>query len=112
MVTQSTADIDEKAIRMEKPEDLVMALAEAKADGIISRLQTTDISERKDNYSGGCAATVGSVVVTNLKTRIRKDGWDRVEIYFHDIPDDIIDNLIEEGHVLYVAGGLIIEHEC
>ncbi|KAK9169711.1 hypothetical protein Syun_001851 [Stephania yunnanensis] len=26
-----------------------MALAEAKADGIISRLQTTDISERKDN---------------------------------------------------------------
>ncbi|KAK9098480.1 hypothetical protein Syun_025525 [Stephania yunnanensis] len=42
-------DIDEKAIRMEKPEDLVMALAEAKADGIISRLQTTISLERKDN---------------------------------------------------------------
>ncbi|KAK9129873.1 hypothetical protein Sjap_010360 [Stephania japonica] len=170
--TIMTADIDEKAIRMEKPEDLVMALAEAKADGIMSRLQTTDISERKDkqillitadtaeaiisrlqtveykkldteptllitadqvvvyegkirekpsskeearqfikDYSGGCAATVGSVVVTNLKTGARKGGWDRVEIYFHDIPDEIIDNLIEEGHVLYVAGGLIIEHE-
>jgi septum formation protein len=33
-----TADIDEKAIRTEKPEDLVVALAEAKANEIISKL--------------------------------------------------------------------------
>ncbi|KAL0432417.1 UNVERIFIED_CONTAM: 7-methyl-GTP pyrophosphatase [Sesamum latifolium] len=59
--TTMSADIDEKAIRKEKPEDLVMALAEAK-------------------------------------------------IHFHDIPEQIIDNLIEEGNVLNVAGGLIIEH--
>ncbi|XP_019058958.1 PREDICTED: uncharacterized protein LOC104821561 [Tarenaya hassleriana] len=32
-----TADIDEKSIRKEKPEDLVMALAEAKADAITKR---------------------------------------------------------------------------
>ncbi|XP_024038924.1 maf-like protein DDB_G0281937 isoform X6 [Citrus clementina] len=36
------ADIDEKSIRKEKPEDLVMAIAEAKADAIISKLQITD----------------------------------------------------------------------
>lgn len=36
-----TADIDEKSIRMDKPEELVMVLAEAKADAIISRLQST-----------------------------------------------------------------------
>ncbi|KAJ8435243.1 hypothetical protein Cgig2_015646 [Carnegiea gigantea] len=40
--TIMTADIDEKAIRKEKPEELVMALAEAKADAIISRLQIAD----------------------------------------------------------------------
>ncbi|OVA18722.1 Maf-like protein [Macleaya cordata] len=163
-----TADIDEKDIRKEKPEELVMALAEAKADAIISRLQLSNFQEKdaeptllitadtvvvyegvirekpsnKDEarrfikglfnmflpyllpelagslvnstcfagYSGGHASTVGSVLVTNLKTGIRKGGYDRVEVYFHDIPDEIIDNLIDEGIVLNVAGGLMLEH--
>ncbi|KAE8723685.1 Maf-like protein isoform 2 [Hibiscus syriacus] len=39
-----------------------------------------------------------------------KGEWDRVEIYFHEIPDEIIEKLIEEGAVLHVAGALIIEH--
>ncbi|MFS7952142.1 putative nucleoside triphosphate pyrophosphatase Maf-like protein [Helianthus anomalus] len=41
-----SADIDEKAIRTEKPEDLVMALAKAKADAIVSKLQTSDDQEK------------------------------------------------------------------
>nr|GMC54212.1 maf-like protein DDB_G0281937 isoform X2 [Ipomoea batatas] len=40
-----SADIDEKGIRKEKPEDLVMALAEAKADAIISKLQNGEPQE-------------------------------------------------------------------
>nr|DAD21644.1 TPA_asm: hypothetical protein HUJ06_023107 [Nelumbo nucifera] len=44
--TIMTADIDEKAIRKEHPEDLVMALAEAKADAIISTLQNTDCKDK------------------------------------------------------------------
>ncbi|KAF5445111.1 hypothetical protein F2P56_034188 [Juglans regia] len=167
--TIMTADIDEKCIRKDKPEDLVMALAEAKADAIISKLQIINHQEKdveqtiliaadtaeailqrpigdyiKDaeptllitcdqvvvyegvvrekpsskeearqylkDYSGSHAATVGSVLVTNLKTGFRKGEWDRVEIYFHEIPDEIIEKLIEEGIVLNVAGGLIIEH--
>ncbi|KAK9220301.1 hypothetical protein WN943_008951 [Citrus x changshan-huyou] len=150
------ADIDEKSIRKEKPEDLVMAIAEAKADAIISKLQITDsqlgnveqtilivadtaeailnrlpigdyIKEAEPtilitgdqsgvlriwiaDYSGGQCATVGSVLVTNLKTGFRKGEWDRVEIQFHEIPDEVIEKLIEEGIVLNVAGGLIIEH--
>ncbi|XP_075673862.1 uncharacterized protein LOC142643197 isoform X2 [Castanea sativa] len=141
--TIMTADIDEKCIRKEKPEDLVMALAEAKADAILSKLQTISNQENDDeqkiliaadtvvvyegvvrekpsskeearqflkDYSGSHAATVGSVLVTNLKTGFRKGEWDRVEIYFHTIPDETIEKLIEEGTVLYVAGGLIIEH--
>ncbi|ONI32654.1 hypothetical protein PRUPE_1G378700 [Prunus persica] len=138
-----TADIDEKCIRKEKPEELVLVLAQAKADAIISKLQTINNQEKDaeptiviaadtvvvyegvirekpsskeearqflKDYSGGHAATVGSVHVTNLKTGFSKGEWDRVEIYFHEIPDEIIEKLIEEGTVLKVAGGLIIEH--
>ncbi|XP_030448108.1 uncharacterized protein LOC115670868 isoform X1 [Syzygium oleosum] len=168
--TVMTADIDEKSIRKDKPEELVMALAEAKATAITSKLQRIN-SQAKDSepriliaadtaeaisqkiplgdyikdadptllitsdqvvvygdavrekpsskeeareflkgYSGGHAATVGSVSVTNLKTGSRKGEWDRVEIFFHEIPDDIIEKMVEEGIVLNVAGGLIIEH--
>ncbi|XP_015889911.1 uncharacterized protein LOC107424582 isoform X1 [Ziziphus jujuba] len=138
-----TADIDEKCIRKEKPEDLVIALAEAKADAIISRLKGTDQSEEDAHttllitadtvvvhegvirekpstkeearnfikgYSGGQAAVVGSVLVTNLKTGKRKGGWAIAEVYFHDIPDEVIDSLIEDGVTLNVAGGLMLEH--
>nr|XP_011459549.1 PREDICTED: maf-like protein DDB_G0281937 isoform X3 [Fragaria vesca subsp. vesca] len=141
--TLMTADIDEKSIRKDKPEELVMVLAQAKADAIISKIQSIH-SKEKDaeptiviaadtvvvyegvvrekpsskeearqflkDYSGGHAATVGSVLVTNLKTGFSKGEWDRVEIYFHEIPDEAIEKLIEEGTVLKVAGGLIIEH--
>ncbi|XP_052884236.1 uncharacterized protein LOC108453398 isoform X2 [Gossypium arboreum] len=122
-----SADIDEKGIRKEKPEELVMALAEAKADSIVSKLQTMNNQDKDEKptiliaadtvvvyegvvrekpanekearefikgYSGGHAATVGSVIVTNLKTGFRKGEWDRVEIYFHEIPDEIIKKLV------------------
>ncbi|KHN12707.1 Maf-like protein [Glycine soja] len=143
LFTIMTADIDEKSIRKETPEDLVMALAEAKANAIISKLQTTTNQQRVDeptiliaadtvvvyegvirekptskeearqflkDYSGRHAATVGSVLVTNLKTGLRKGDSDRVEIYFNEIPDEIIEKLVDEGITLNVAGGLIIEH--
>ncbi|OMO56911.1 Maf-like protein [Corchorus capsularis] len=138
-----TADIDEKSIRKEKPEDLVTALAEAKADAIISRLQNTGILEKDaqttllitadtvvvykgtirekpcseeearefiKGYSGGNAAVVGSVLVTNLQTGTRKGGWESAEVYFHDIPNEVIDSLIDEGIPFKVAGGLMLEH--
>ncbi|POO02526.1 Maf-like protein [Trema orientale] len=138
-----TADIDEKRIRMEKPEELVVALAEAKADAIISRLKSTGqleegaqerllitadtvvVSEGKirekpsskeearsfiKGYSGSQAAVVGSVLVTNLKTGKRRGGWERAEVYFHDIPEEVIDSLIEEAITLNVAGGLTLEN--
>ncbi|KAJ8762320.1 hypothetical protein K2173_007477 [Erythroxylum novogranatense] len=141
--TVMTADIDEKNIRKEKPEELVMALAEAKADAIVAKLRSVDNQGKDDeptiliaadtvvvyggairekpsseeearqfmkDYSGGHAATVGSVLVTNLKTGLRKGGWDQVEIYFHEIPDEVIEKLVAEGIVLRTAGGLIIEH--
>ncbi|XP_010552472.1 PREDICTED: maf-like protein DDB_G0281937 isoform X4 [Tarenaya hassleriana] len=140
--TLVSADIDEKSIRKEKPEELVMALAEAKAKAIVQRIPGDDNTEEAEStllitcdqvvvyedavrekpshveeareyirgYSKGHAATVSSVLVTNLKTGFRKGDVDRVEIYFHEIPEEVIEKLIEEGMVLKVAGALIIEH--
>ncbi|KAG8383992.1 hypothetical protein BUALT_Bualt04G0071500 [Buddleja alternifolia] len=150
--TIMTADIDEKSIRKEKPEDLVMALAEAKADAIMMRLKGSSELEEKlrptllitadtsylhlirievvvyegiirekpsskeearqfiRDYSGGSARVVGSVLVTNLVTGIRKGGWESAEVYFLDIPDEVVDSLIEDGIIQNVAGGLMLEH--
>ncbi|KAI3907893.1 hypothetical protein MKW92_029999 [Papaver armeniacum] len=150
--TIMTADIDDKAIRMKI---LTLLLYFLQANGIISRIQTTDCSEKNAEpallitadtvylniffppstsdstiknavfsrlqndvriyegvirekpsskeeapirYSGGRAATVGSVLVTNLTAATRRGEWDRVEI-----PDEVIEKLA-------IAGGLIIEH--
>ncbi|KAJ3675651.1 hypothetical protein LUZ60_004693 [Juncus effusus] len=138
-----TANIDEKGIRREKPEDLVLVLAEAKADAIMSRMNINDYKKEDSDptllitsdivvvhqgiirekpiskeeareflkgYSGGHVSTIGSVVVTNLKTGKRCSSVDIAEVYFHDIPDEIIQNLIDEGIVFNVAGGLLLEH--
>jgi len=61
-------------------------------------------------YSRAPACTVGSVMVTNLKTGLKKGGWDKAEVYFHPIPDDVVESLIKEGTVFKVAGGLLVEH--
>uniref|UniRef100_A0A0D9XT00 Maf-like protein n=1 Tax=Leersia perrieri TaxID=77586 RepID=A0A0D9XT00_9ORYZ len=123
-----TADIDEKSIRREDPDELVTVLAEAKADAIISRLNIADYQKEGDlptllitsdivvvhegiirekpttkeearqflnGYSGGHVSTVGSVVVTNLTTGKRFGSLDKAEVYFHDIPDEVIENLNE-----------------
>nr|KYP51306.1 Maf-like protein DDB-G0281937 [Cajanus cajan] len=143
--TLMTADIDEKSIRKESPEELVMALAEAKAEAILQRLPVDDYLKDAEptllitcdqdlevvvyegvirekpagkeearqflkDYSGGRAATVSSVLVTNLKTGLRKGESDRVEINFNEIPEEIIEKLVDEGVTLNVAGGLLIEH--
>lgn len=143
--TVLSADIDEE-IRIEKPEELVVALAHEKADailtkmvkngmmqdivesqettllitadkvvihdGVIRKKPTTPEGARKfiQGYSQSHASTIGSVVVTNVKSCVRMEGWDKSEVYFHKIPDEVIDSLIEEGSVFYVAGGLLVEH--
>ncbi|XP_052310356.1 uncharacterized protein LOC7473181 isoform X2 [Populus trichocarpa] len=113
--TVVTADIDEKSIRKDKPEELVMALAEAKvvvSNGMVREKPNSKEEAREfiKGYSGGHAAVIGSVVVSNLTTGIRKGAWEKAEVYFHEIPDEIIDSVIEEGSTLHVAGGLTLEH--
>ena len=53
---------------------------------------------------------MGSVLVRNLKTGVKKGGWDKAEVYFHEIPEQVIDGLIDDAITYKVAGGLTLEH--
>ncbi|GJD08696.1 Maf-like protein DDB_G0281937 [Galdieria sulphuraria] len=135
-----SANIDEKSIRAETAEELVQKLAVAKSDAILARRTTQfenqkttllvtadqvvvhegrilekpkDANEAREfisGYSCSPAVTVGAIVVTNCQSYQRECGLDRSEVYFHPIPDSVIQQLVEEGSVYYCAGGLQVEN--
>lgn len=133
------ADIDEKAIRHPDPVKLVSLLAEAKAEAILPQLQSMepgpdvilitcdqvvthegrilekpeDEAEARryiDGYGRSPAATVSSVLCTNLRTGQKHLLVDQVHITFKPIPKEVVDQLIQEGEIFWCAGGLQIEH--
>ncbi|XP_037427715.1 7-methyl-GTP pyrophosphatase-like isoform X2 [Triticum dicoccoides] len=137
--TTKSADIDERAIRREKPEELVKAIAEAKADAIKLNLvegcgdgdfrdrptllitsdqgairerprSTEEATEFIRGYSGDRAFAVNYVLVTNLSTGGTKGGWDIPEICFHHIPHEFIEEIVKERDMTCVAGGLKLTH--
>ncbi|GFQ07102.1 maf-like protein ddb_g0281937 [Phtheirospermum japonicum] len=65
--TTMSADIDEKAIRKEKPEDLVMALAEAKADAIVGKLQNIQNHEKDAKTA---TLVIAADTVENVETKL------------------------------------------
>ncbi len=115
------ANIDERAIRSEDPGALTLALAHAKADALLPHIHrpalliTADqvvvwqgtIREKPQNaeearvflrgYAEGPAETVTAVVVTHTAT-----------VWFHRIPEAVIDQVIACGEVFAHAGGLSI----
>eukprot|EP00882_Tetradesmus_deserticola_P005756 GHRQ01006061.1.p1 GENE.GHRQ01006061.1~~GHRQ01006061.1.p1 ORF type:complete len:232 (+),score=77.71 GHRQ01006061.1:691-1386(+) len=62
------------------------------------------------SYSKSPAQTIGSVICTNVATGRRHDTVEVCTIHMSDMPDDVIDKLIEEGNVMWCAGGLMVEH--
>jgi septum formation protein len=61
-------------------------------------------------YARAHASTVGSVVVTDLRTGATFEGVDTAHIHIAPLPVDAVDALIAEGEVFWCAGGLMIEH--
>lgn len=126
------ADIDEKAIRFRDPRKLTLALAHAKADALIPKIQepailiTSDqvvfwngqIREKPANkaqareylkgYSIHPAETITSVVATNTLSGKRAEGVDIAKVSFSKIPEEAIDRFITEGDPLTHAGGFCI----
>ena len=130
-----TADIDEKQIRYEDPQKLVLALANAKADAIQSQIDspailiTADqvvvcggrILEKPENeeearefihcYQEHPMETVSSIVVTNTATKKRAEGIDIAKVYFKNIPETVIDEAIKIGRIMHCAGAMRCEEE-
>ncbi|KIZ04112.1 septum formation protein [Monoraphidium neglectum] len=180
------ADIDEKAIRHDEPAQLVMALAHAKADAILTLLRSEaaaagpgdrpgagagasaddSVAEASTSGGGGAAAaggaaarpsflitcdqvvvheglilekpedadqarafirgyarspaqTVGSVLCTRLGGGsaggggggdVRIGTVENCTILMDPLPEEAAEKLIEEGEVLWCAGGLMVEH--
>jgi len=123
------ADIDEKAVRLNDPKELSLALANAKADELQKRIShpalliTADqvvgwkeeIREKPENaqqareylrtYYLAPAYATSAVAVTNTATGKRVSGVNVVKIIFRQIPEDVIEKLIEEGSIFSRAGG-------
>jgi septum formation protein len=127
------ADIDEKAVRDTDPRRLTLALAEAKADALMPKIEessiliTSDqvvswngkILEKPDSaeqarqflrgYAAQSAETVTAVSVTDTETNQRVSGIDIAKIYFREIPEDVIEQVVAAGQVFDWAGGFDID---
>jgi len=126
------ADIDEKAIRHDNPKELVLALANAKADALLPRISAPailitadqvvawkdEIREKPENeeearrflrtYHEAPADIINATVVTNTATGKRAFGIDSSLVYFKQIPKKVIDALIAKGRIFSKAGGFEI----
>lgn len=125
-------DIDEKSIRSDTPDDLVMAIANAKADVLVSKIKEPAILICSDqvvlfegkirekpvdekeargflqSYVNIHPETIGAVVVVNTKTGKRVSRLQKSKIYFKPLPKEIIDEHIETGMALRGAGGFSV----
>ena len=132
-------DIDEKAIRFDDPEVLVRALASAKATAVreklaergegarrllitcdqvvvhrgIIREKPTSASEAREfirGYGLDPPSTVGSTMVTDLSSGKSASAVDVNTVVFDEIPDDVVNAIVDEGECMFCAGGLMVEH--
>jgi len=127
-------DIDEKAIRDQNPSQLTLKIARAKAKAVLEKIPkgclliTSDqvivcngvirekpetIEECKQflrSYKDYAAEAITSVVVTNTSNGTILEGVDTAKQYFHPIPEEFMDELIQQGDVMYCCGGFTIEH--
>jgi septum formation protein len=130
-----TADIDEKEIRYENPKQLVLALAHAKADAILKKLNISGVLITADQvvvcngkifekprdekearefircYLKHPMETISSVVVTNIITKKRAEGVDISKVYFKNFPEQAIDAALENGKIMHCAGAMRCEEE-
>eukprot|EP00448_Togula_jolla_P027358 CAMPEP_0170648820 /NCGR_PEP_ID=MMETSP0224-20130122/44941_1 /TAXON_ID=285029 /ORGANISM="Togula jolla, Strain CCCM 725" /LENGTH=424 /DNA_ID=CAMNT_0010980377 /DNA_START=67 /DNA_END=1338 /DNA_ORIENTATION=- len=131
------ADIDEKAIRMDRPEEMTVAIACAKADALLPRLEGRQVllicmdqvvccdgvvrekpeseDEAKvflDSYRQGKAAVcINGLVVHNTQTGKRVTAVDIASAFFKPFPDSVVESLIKKGEIFTCAGGFAVDSE-
>lgn len=126
------ADIDEKAIRHDDPRKMVLAIAQAKADALKSRIRESKILVTADtvviwqnevrekpkdkqeaiaflrSYNDAPAEVVTGIVVTNLATGKTVTAVDGSVVHFKHHTDAEIDEWVADGHVLNYAGAFTL----
>ncbi|MDO8452253.1 MAG: nucleoside triphosphate pyrophosphatase [bacterium] len=127
------ADIDEKAIRNDDPKELTMTLAKAKAEALIPKVKDTalliaadqvvlwngQILEKPENpeearkflhgYAQYPAQPINAIVITNTETGAQIGENDENTVYFRSFPENVIEQLIEEGNIFTQAGAFSLE---
>ena len=128
-----TADIDEKAVRHDVPEEMVVLIAKAKAAALLPKIKEPSIlitadqvvrcngeirekpvdekqaREFLESYKYFPAETISSIVVINTANGQMASGVDLAKIFYKPIPAIVIDALIAKGEVFKAAGGFIHE---
>lgn len=125
--------IDEKAIRSDNPEKLVLLISRAKAEELIKKITkpviliTADqvcscngrILEKPKNeeevwewtrmYEKYRVDTINGIVLINTETGKSIEKVDISKVWFKPILDDVVEKLIEEGNVYNRAGAFSLE---
>lgn len=126
-----SADIDEKAIRHPDPKQLVLAIANAKADVLLRTVAPDNVLITADQvvmchdeifekpaskqqarhflqtYNKYSAYTITGLVVSHQGKRV--SGVDVAKVNFNIIDEDAIEALIDNEEIYHCAGGFQIE---
>ncbi len=126
------ADIDEKAIRSDDPEELTVTIANAKADAVLPKIHepsiliTADtvvvcegrILEKPENehearkffalYPFHPAIVFSAVVVVNTATKKRRSGCEQATVWLAPFPESVIQELIDTKKTFAWAGGFAV----
>ncbi len=126
--------INEKAIRFSDPDELVLAIANAKADAVVKhviepalvicsdqvvvwngeiREKPESVEQAKNfirSYSEHPAMIVNGMTVTNTETGKRVQGVEAMHAWYMPIPDDIVELLASGENGMLSAGALRFEH--
>ena len=129
------SDFDESLIRSNDPRELTLALAQAKANALKSKIYEPAILITSDTvvvcngkilekpvseemareylrgYNNFPAEVVTSILVFNTETGKEVIGTDIAKIFFFPFSEDEINELIEEGSVYRLAGGFTVDGE-
>lgn len=126
-------NIDEKSIRDNDPQQLVLKLALAKAEALLPKISTPallitadqivkcnhTILEKPRDFTEACdflrlhsiypAETISAIVVTNTQTKKQESGISIARVFFRPIPENMISIIANQDYVLHCAGGFSLD---
>lgn len=131
--TTMSADIDERSIRRDNAQELTRAIARAKADALLARINdeallitadtvvvcnnkirekaTTpgEAAEFLREYGSFPLQTISAAVVTNTVTHEQREGNDVATVWFRPIPEVIIAQMVSRSDICSFAGAFAFQ---